>query len=168
MIVTVQPLFEYKYICLKGLNSTINIDGYTVKFNVSDYCVVPYGALGDTSVTYQQTDKYYIKDISFAGTLYNQQYLNVGDPGYDALENYGSYFTAFDYKYSGKTREDGTFPTDELLTLSLDAFGIAMGIVAKVSTTGSVIGMTAKTLGSVLNISSIAKEVIDFGQGVTN
>ena len=69
----------------------------------------------------------YLKYISFAGSLYNEQYLNPGDADYDATKAYGSYFTAIDYEYNGKYREYGEFPADQITTVITDYLGLALG-----------------------------------------
>lgn len=117
VFITVKPLFEYKYVCVSGQDSSVFMDGHEVTYSNSDYCVVPYASISNLAIRYNETNQYYLKDISFAGSLYNEQHLNPGDPLYDAYEDYGSYFTAFDYEYSGRYRKNNSFPIDESATV---------------------------------------------------
>jgi len=163
VIVTVSPEFEYRYVCLNGTGD-VYIENNYISFNTSTYCVFPYAEIRGGKIEYRQTNNYYLKDISFGGTLLNEQHLNSGDIGYSAYEDYGSYFTALDYEYKGKTREYGNFPTDEAIALGLDVVDVIIGAVKTVPIIGNVVA----GIEEVINIATTSKDVIDFAVGYSN
>lgn len=163
IIVTVSPEFEYRYICLNGTGE-VYIENNLISFDTSTYCVLPYAVFRGGNIEYRQTNNYYLKDISFGGTLLNEQHLNAGDIGYSAYEDYGSYFTALDYEYKGKTRVYGDFPTDEAIALGLDFVDVLIGAVKTVP----IIGNVAAGIEEVINIATKTKDVIDLAVGYSD
>ena len=156
--ITIEPLFEYKYVCVSGQDSYIFMGEYKVIYNNSSYCVVPYATIIDSSIRYVESTQYYLKDISFAGTLYNEQHLNPGDTLYDANKDYGSYFTAFDYEYRGKYREGSSFPAGDAASVISDAVQMGIAIAEDLTIAGKV----AKTLGRVLSWASLASDTCNY------
>lgn len=59
VIVSVTPLFEYQYLCIKGLDSVIHIDNQLVDFSSTSFCVLPYARLNGNSITYNNIFKVY-------------------------------------------------------------------------------------------------------------
>lgn len=154
VIVTVSPLYEYRYYCMKG-NGHVSVSGFSVEYDIQNYCVVPYLESLYNNI-YNQSEYFYIKDVSIGGMLYNEQHLNAGDQNYIAENDYGSYFTSLDYEYSGKTREYGEFPTDEAITLGTDVVNLAVGAIEAIPVIGNVVSV-------IDNIFTISSDVINFG-----
>lgn len=164
-IVSVTPLFEYQYICVKG-NGIVNIDGNSISYSTNAYCVFPYATIDGSSISYQQVNKFYLKDISFSSVLYNEQALNVGDPGYSAENDYGAFFTGFDYAYNGKVREYGEFPDDAMQNITSDCVEIALGFVDTVVSGIPILGNIVSGLEWGLTISSTISDSIELYNGV--
>lgn len=122
-IFTVRVLFELEFITIKNTVSTIwrksdasqteSIDDeidYNIVTAINNnsnlqYCVVP---LFDANRN-AKTNRYYLNDVSFAGTLQNEQELNETDSSYVLIDDYGSYFTRMDYVYNGIIIENGSW-----------------------------------------------------------
>lgn len=164
-IVSVSPLFEYKYICVQG-NGTITMDDEEVSYSTVSYCVLPVACIDGENIYYQQTDEFYLKDISFSSTLYNEQALNVGDPGYSAENDYGSFFTGYDYAYNGKVREYGEFPDEEITAIMFDSLEMVFGIAASATSFFPPLSALFSMGGSILSISQTATDVIELVDGV--
>lgn len=103
-IFTVRVLFELEFITIKNTVSTIwrksdasqteSIDDeidYNIVTAINNnsnlqYCVVP---LFDANRN-AKTNRYYLNDVSFAGTLQNEQELNETDSSYVLIDTYGT------------------------------------------------------------------------------
>lgn len=164
VIVTIKPLFEYRYLCVKGVG-VINIGSESVEYNTSDYCVFPFPTFVSGSIYYNQVTDYYLKDVSFAASLYNQQHLNVGDDGYNADEDYGAFFTALDYEYNGIYRQYGDFPVEDSFSLGLDLFNVIVGVMPNIKTFAA-IGEVLTQIGKILVIPTTIEDGISFVQGL--
>lgn len=164
VFITLKPLFEYKYVCVLGEDSYVFMDRNQVEYSASSYCVVPYATISGSSIEYLESTQYYLKDVSFAGTLYNEQHLNLGDLLYDANKDYGSYFTAFDYEYSGKYRKNSAFAADNAAKMMLSAVKIGISIGRSKETAG----LAKKALGVIFDIDSIGADFINFYDSLTN
>ena len=57
---------------------------------------------------FESMPRYYLRDVSFAASLYNENSKNFGDDGYYAESDIGSYFVGMTYGYDGTAWEDGT------------------------------------------------------------
>ncbi len=101
---TVKLIFQYKYICMKG-GAYFSINGVKFDFEVAEPWVIAEPSymsdLLDESLEYSMCDDYCLKDISFGANLFNEDELNRGAENYNALDDYGMFFTAFDYSYKG-------------------------------------------------------------------
>lgn len=148
VIISVSPVFQYKFAYLKASESTLSCqNGYILNYSLTDDRVVPYPSnITSSAIQFDMVEKYYLKDISYGLTLNNENNLNRYDVGYDPYKDNGSYFTAMDYTYNGKSREYGEFPTEELINIGLD--------VAEV-----LLGPAGETLGVIRNIA----DVFEFG-----
>jgi hypothetical protein len=112
--IQVKPLFQYHYVYLSNLAdhfSASTDDGQSIDVNYSfsnpEGYVLPYPkTITDTgagySINYSQIEEYFIKDISFMASLYNEQNLNYGDENYSPYNDIGSYFTQYEYSYYGQ------------------------------------------------------------------
>jgi hypothetical protein len=70
-----------------------------------NYYVVPLFDLKNNA----ETNRYYLNDISFAGTLQNEQAYNEMDAAYSAKDDKGSFFTGLYYFYDGKYIVEGSW-----------------------------------------------------------
>lgn len=107
-IVSVTNLMELEFISVSSNESHLwrkqssNSTSYTFSTSIKnnsgmDYVVVPLLDKNYNAVS----SKYYLKDISFAGTLQNEQNLNQTDSSYAPSNDIGSFFTRTDYIYNG-------------------------------------------------------------------
>lgn len=163
VITTVKPIFEYNYVCLKPyISSFINISGCGIHFNVDNYCIVPIPVNLNYPLNYNFAPRYYLKDISFGASLFNEQELNKGEEGYCPQEDYGSYFTGYDYSYHGKYREYGEFPIEQLALNMEDTFWYALGFIDAIP----FLGTATSLIGQAYDTISLANGWIQFGQDV--
>jgi len=177
--VTVKPIFQYTYAYLKpseslikfkdALNMTMsgnNISNHSeLNYSISQplvialpiavsYTSMDYGAASASSATYGMVENYYLSDISFAASLYNEQELNVGDAGYDPYNDVGSYITSYDYTYKGKYREYGKFSSADAFRFGADAVAYALGNVPGVGWVYGGFALTADAAKLGLNIAN--------------
>ena len=136
VIIQIKPIFQFEYLVILENTSSILIGSTIVNTNsINEKRVLPkpteiYVAESTDYypvLKYGMTEKYYLKDISFGARLFNEQELNHGDTGYNPYNDYGSYFTGFDYSYEGKYREYGEFPTEDLVWNILDTVSWGLG-----------------------------------------
>lgn len=162
VIVSVSPLFQYDFMGLTGQNEEVSINGYNINCELNEWLVVPFPKEMSTNpytISYGMIEKYYLKDISFGASLYNENALNRGDIGYNPYEDYGSYFTACDYSYNGKYREYGKFPTGDLVWNILDTVFYALGYCDAIPGVGAV----TSTLGQIYDSVALAHNWVQFG-----
>lgn len=184
-IITVitQPLFQKEYIYLSSeaskyyfrfgeeidysqfANYTISAGGY----------VIQHGNLHETSsdweVNYDYTvNKYYLKDISYAMMVQNEQDPNEGYGAaiYDPYDDTGSYFTYYDYKYEGTVRRNGEFPVEETVDLSLTAVQMGLSIGKNILQAVPGVGMVLSAVDMVIDMTSTIKTIGHFSVGVDN
>lgn len=113
-IIKVEVLYQYEFIYLSPQE-----DHYTVLSLLGDFLLVEIGfdpahsdiviplARGTAEIrSYDQVDKYFLTDISFAGTLRNVQALDKGDAQYDPSEDMGAFFIGGTYSYDGREYVD--------------------------------------------------------------
>ncbi len=159
VITQIMPIFEYKYINLTE-NSTIKINGIEFKINGNGY-IIPYPTIDSNfNITYNMVNDFYLNDISFSGSLFNEQYLNYGDANYDATKDFGAFFTQFDYEYDGLYYKDGTFNLDGGSELLIDDVMVVLGAMKAVP----IIGNYLSGLSEIYDMISIASGNIDFVQ----
>ncbi len=110
VITSVKPLFEYNYIYISAERNCINYVQNSVKQKI-DYKIendlvvaVPSSAKYNWTIklNYDIVNKYTIKDVGFSLELLNEQELNIGDIGYDAYKDDGSFFNEVTYKFKNK------------------------------------------------------------------
>ena len=153
VIVKVQPVFQYKYVYLKATESSFGFNGKNLDYNLTEDRVTPYPrSILEDRVNFGMTKEYYLKDVSYGETLYNENNLNRGDICYNPYNDYGSFFTAVDYTYNGKSREKGDFPVEASVSLTLDCVGIVFS--------------KAPVIGTMMNVLTIGTDIISLGAGI--
>lgn len=171
VIVEVSPIFQYKYAGLTNQTTMALFNGVYLRYGVLDESrVVAYPSKMENSlishkVEYEMTEEYYLKDVSFGASLYNEQALNYGDAGYDPYNDYGSYFTGFDYSYQGKYREKGEFNVGDMLWNVTDNIFTALGYI---KFSPGPLGTAAKVFGAIYDVISFGKGWIDFASDPSN
>ena len=103
--VTIVPLFQYDYFVLSSEN-----DYYIPTFFMNcdysggeDFLIIPRPS---SNFIYEETTKYFIKDVTFGGSLMNQQHYNQYDElFYDGNEDLGSFFIRSQFEYKGVGKE---------------------------------------------------------------
>lgn len=106
---------------------------------------------------FTEIKQYRVADISFAGTLSNEQELNYGDQGYSPYKDKGSYFTRMDYIYSALYLEDGKFTWDphgrsifgEIVHAGMGMIPFGIGdVLGAIQTTASVISTISEAIST--------------------
>lgn len=162
VITEIKPIFEYKFISVSK-DSTIRFDG--IKFEANDNeCIIPYPTLtiisSYISISYEMVNDYYLSDICFSGSVFNEQYLNYGDNGYNPLDDYGSFITQFDYSFDGLYRKNGSFDMNEGASVLVSDAMALLGSMKNVP----VVGAYLSGISEIYNISSLSEGNISFVQ----
>ena len=163
VIVKIEPLFQYNYLCLKE-SGVAHIHGFVMDYSVNEPWVIPYpskmqNTTFDYSLEYNMEERYYIKDISFGASLFNEQTLNKGDESYNPYDDYGSYFTGFDYSYSGKHRVKDGFSGEDLGWNIADTIMYGLGYLDVIP----VIGSVTAVIGQIYDTVSLVNNWTTFG-----
>ncbi len=163
-ITTITPIFQYKYLGVQQSLDSIYIDDITFLLQINENCVIPYPKVKNGVLCYEMVERYYIKDVSFGASLYNEQTLNRGDEGYNPYQDYGSYFTGFDYSYRGRHRVHGEYPTEDLLWNMSDTVVYVLGFLDIVP----VIGSATAILGQIYGGSQLSYNWVSFISDATS
>lgn len=137
-ITKVEVLYQYEFIYLSPQESH-----YTVLSDLGDFLitkihfnatnagiVIPLARHTATNREYNQVYKYYLTDISFAGTLRNVQALDKGDAQYDPNQDMGAFFIGGTYSYDGQEYVDRNPTGENAAEWLYTAASIAAGIVS--------------------------------------
>lgn len=108
---------------------------------------------------YSDVKNVYLKDVSFTGTLYNENHWNSGESEYDMDNDKGAFFVGNQYKFSGvSTQSDKTSFATEL-------FKVGIGYVP-------LLGDLGKAIDAVDLLAEFAKfadaTVRDYREEITN
>lgn len=158
VITEIKPLFEYKYINTSK-KSFVMIDGIEFKINGFD-CIIPYPTLDLHGVLYKMVNDFYLSDICFSGSVFNEQELNYGDVGYSVFKDYGAFITQFDYSYSGLYRKNGTFDYEQGSSVLIDDIMAIFGEMEDVPVVGSYLAGISK----IYSMASLADGNVSFLQ----
>lgn len=163
VIMSVKPIFEYEYIGLKSSVSILKINGYSLSYGISENRVIPYPTvMNGQSLAYDLPSKYYLKDISYGASLYNEQELNRTDVGYNPYNDVGSYFTGYDYTYKGKYTEYGEFPTEDILWAIGDMASMILGCFDAIPFVGTI----TATIGTIYDYATLGNSLINIGKDI--
>lgn len=164
VIVELKPIFQYEYfVIMPNVSLFIHLETEVHVVPQNEARVIPKPNQMMISedgngyypiITYGMVDRYYLKDISFGGKLLNEQELNYSDVGYNPYNDFGSYFTAFDYEYHGRYREYDSFPWESGFWLLGD---VVTTIFAK----------PLKILVDIFDAISLTSSVIEFGDDLS-
>lgn len=165
VIVDVSPIFQYQYLGIT--TDSRNEEFFYVNFRYERFenpIVLAYPSYMEMAFTgptleYNMVENYYLKDISFGASLFNEQELNYGDPGYNPHNDYGSYFTGFDYSYQGRYRERGEFDGAGLAWNILDTVFHFLGYLEDIPVVGKVVSV----LGEIYSHVSLGSGWLEWG-----
>ena len=147
--VEVKPIFQrqYRYVTPEMSvyrfigDSDHRIPDYysgTATIGVTEDRVVPNVRLLKVDGAWQAdfsyaVNEYYLKDISFAMNLLNEQEVNQGTSSYYTSENdNGAYFTYFDYEYDGVSREKNALTDDDKNTIASTCVDLGLSLIKTV------------------------------------
>lgn len=147
--VEVKPIFQrqYRYVTPEMSvyrfigDSDHRIPDYysgTATIGVTEDRVVPNVRLLKVDGAWQAdfsyaVNEYYLKDVSFAMNLLNEQEVNQGTSNYYASENdNGAYFTYFDYEYDGVSREKKALTDDDKNTIASTCVDLGLSLIKTV------------------------------------
>lgn len=122
------------YVTVMGTSCSARIPLAEHDFN--SYDIVNYTRTGSSPlvVLYGENPRFYLRDMSFAMSLYNENELNYGDSGYMASADLGSYFVNLDYGYDGSVwQKDGVDVGSDIIEPVADLLiDIFLGQVLKI------------------------------------
>lgn len=142
--IEVKPLFQKMFLYLTSGNGICTFHNSTMSANyaITQALVIPFFDIDDNneiSVNYDVSE-FYLKDISYALNLLNEQESNYGYQDYNAINDNGSFFTYFDYVFDATLRERGEPVDEELKTeVARNAFMLAFSGVGTIPVVGNVI-----------------------------
>lgn len=163
LILKVNTIFQYNYIYLNSENNYINYS-FNNKINQiyyktdSDIIVATPTSISIdissnkiTKLDYGMANKYYLKDISMGIALFNEQELNYGDVGYNALNDTGSFIIRCDYDFKASMRDGNRIIaiTDEKVNIVSETIntGIwSLGWLGLVPGIETVVGVTSQLI----------------------
>lgn len=143
--VTIKPIFQYKYITMIGKGS-FKIDNVEFAFGIVDEVIEEPWVIAKPQsidiytheVKYGMCDEYALKDISFEANLANEENIDSFDDGYNPNNDYGYFFTGFDYGFNGHSIEDGDINEDYFRffadNISFFIGGLDIPILSQIST----------------------------------
>ncbi len=134
---SITVLFNYNYIALLPDEKNLNYNEHFIDNEYNLEIVIPVcTAFTKPGVTppfdYEFSNDLYLKDISFAASLYNEQALNYGDNNYNAYNDYGSYFTGIDYEYNGKYWDEHELNVEDTIWTFGNTVSFFVGIIKKI------------------------------------
>lgn len=164
VIVKVQPLFQYYYAYLTQADNYYIIPqtgAYVYWTGISRAGNVIPLVLSETEAL--PSTEFYLKDISFSITLYNEQELNTINKRYRAKDDDGSFIIQYDYYYDGINRTSQGFdvtPHDivSYVTTGVDLLCCVAEII--VPTAGPVIGVVG-TLTDIVDKLNLFSEIVE-------
>lgn len=103
---------------------------------------------------YSDIHNVYLKDISFGGSLYNENHYNIGEEEYIAEDDRGAYFIGTSYKFNGMSTksEKGEYIAD-----------LFQSIVACIPLTGKA-EKIADAIGKAVNIAELIESSAELAQ----
>lgn len=156
--IRVEPLFQYEFVYLSPGDMAIEVmDEIILCENLSaDGNIIP---MPNMFLEFEPCTKFYLKDISFGATLYNEQDLNSIDTNYNPEKDDGSFITMYDYCYEGLLHDEKGFKDskDDLdgsiasFMLGLTSFGLGFASKIPIPPINKLCG----ALSNVLNIASL-------------
>lgn len=157
VVISVSPIFQYSFAYIKaGENKLLFENGYELNYSITEDRVIPYPSeINNNILEFNMSEVYYLKDISYGLSLYNENNLNASDVGYNPYNDKGSFFTAVDYTYKGRAREYGEFPLEETIGYGLDVVQAFMG------SAGDIIGL----LRDINGVIQYGGELVDWAFG---
>lgn len=166
--VGISPLYQYEYVALSPEEEIVvgyQDDGFS-ESSYTGRIKYELQSLNSPTVISSHTNtrkRYFLKDVSYSMTLYNEQAPNQFNGGYvyNAQQDNGSYFTYMDYEYNGVVRKNKSFPTGSAVALAKSAFSFVTGLVSNVPIVGTAFSM-AKTLMSYEKNFMAAANIIDY------
>lgn len=173
-IIKVEVVLQYEFIYLSPQESH-----YTVLSDYGDFLttkihfgtanagiVIPLARHTAIDREYNQVDKYFLTDISFAGTLRNVQALDKGDAQYDPSEDMGAFFIGGTYSYDGREYIDNEPTGEDIARWFHDAVVIAAGIAT--TTPATLLLSTALAIdGIYFLVEDIIESSVDVMQDVS-
>lgn len=142
--VTVMPLYQYEVVAVSKSHTsferkfTNRSDTYIFEYEINfddDWGIFAYPSISsDPSITtfmitFGSTEKYFLKDVSFGATMYNENELNREDMGYNPYNDNGAFFIGAYYEYEGSIYSSGN---DEGGMFLLDLIQTGIGYADKI------------------------------------
>ena len=164
--IEVKPLFQKSFLYLAQGSGTCKFHNSLIgaNYTISQPLVIPYFDINisnELSVDYDVTE-FYLKDVSYALRLLNEQESNNGYSDYSAENDNGSFFTYFDYEFNATIREKGEPITGEMqLSLFKDTASMALSILS-ITYGGPILGAVISSLSTAIAVESFTKSFVSY------
>lgn len=162
-IVKVSPIFQYKFAALTSVENKYYMLGTNGKltkeitYNVSEETVVPIGTVSNSNnINYEEVEDYYLKDVSFAASLFNEQGPNDAfeEDNYDIDDDEGSFIVQYDYSYNGFA--PGQIDGEEIAELTVSSISYILGFAAAFIPGGTLVSGLLTVTGLVTGVPGFA------------
>lgn len=154
-VIEIAPLFQYKYYYLRQDND-FNTNNY--KFVVNSPLSSVVVAAPDMLSNFQETEEYFLKDISFGLSVFNEQELNIGDTGYNKYQDNGSFITRTGINFSGVANQ-GLFGEIDVLSTANFVFGF----FKKYEKLNKALSILDYSLSMIVNLIEPPKTTVEYG-----
>lgn len=112
-----------------------------------------------SNCSFQQVQKYYLKNVGGLVSLYNENHPNPFDENYVLEEDNGAFFTQLDYSYDACYVKEGKLDIgDDILPIMLNTASLALDVLG---TVGTGIGPVIGSIGSAISIVGDSMELLD-------
>ncbi|MBR4495569.1 MAG: hypothetical protein IKP12_00370 [Acholeplasmatales bacterium] len=155
IVFTVEPLFEYNYLCLNG-NAKYSYCSFDFDYSLEEPWIIlnpVYTDYSNNEFKCLMSSEYYLKDISIGACLLNENSLNYGDEGYNPLDDNGCFFTGFDYSLDASYLRTKNVDWYELIQNGADNIRWGFGWLDTIPGIGSV----TATLGQIYDFANLTK-----------
>ncbi|MBD5091946.1 MAG: hypothetical protein HDT36_01010, partial [Clostridiales bacterium] len=172
LIVRVEPIFQYYYGYVIGTETNISYNETSLNINYNISSTANYIVPLPNNNKFEQYNKYFLKDISFGATLYNEQELNTINTQYQPEQDDGAFIIMYDYMYKGVKHNKKGFDENNKeiasnsVDLALNAVGSILGIVGML--TAPPISIIVGGLGIGLSIGSAAFDIQNIATKTNN
>ena len=175
--VTVEPIIQREFVYLsKSQNRYFfrdtthgSLSGFEEHYEITEDYVIPHFFCAVVSpnddfvgVDYPM-DTYYLKDISYAVNLMNEQSSNAGMPDYDRTKDTGSYITYFDYTYEGITWKNGELSTETKYDFGAEMVSMGLSVGKAVLKNIPVLGQIVSVTDMLMSVVGTTKTIAHYG-----
>lgn len=170
--IEVKPIFQKAFLYLAQGSGTCKFHNSVIgaQYTISQPLVIPYfdvNTNNELSVDYEVLE-FYLKDVSYALRLLNEQESNNGYSDYSAENDNGSFFTYFDYEFNATIREKGEQSSVGLGEVVNNGFSMVLSFVTMVVDDLPVVGTVMDIIDTVMAVDEFSKSLVSYIEGEEN